>query len=270
MNKHNLKQIERMNQRGGRLLSIVDLMEAGTITAEAAGFCLAALHEGAGIFTGAVPGGAGKTTLLASLLALLPPEEKIITAADRRAIVKAASAAAARPVCLLAHEVGAGSWYAYIWGETARAFFDAGRAGARLVTTLHADTPAQVTGVLDQAGIDTGTPPTELQLFIEKLPNAQRRVTSVCFDFFGEMKTVLRRDAAADRLALALRREEIEEKAARRLDCDPEGFSQRWKRCTQALLRLQEDGIREFRAVAREYAALAGDAPPMEKETGSS
>ncbi len=82
INENNLQQIELTNQRGGRILSIVDLIKAKTISTEAAAFCRAALKAGCSFFTGAVPGGAGKTTLMAALLGMLPADEKIITASD--------------------------------------------------------------------------------------------------------------------------------------------------------------------------------------------
>lgn len=57
-------EIERCNQRGGRMLSIVDLIEAGTMTRELAAYSLAAIGAGASFMVGALPGGAGKTTVI--------------------------------------------------------------------------------------------------------------------------------------------------------------------------------------------------------------
>jgi hypothetical protein len=34
LERHNHRQIEQLNQRGGRMLSIVDLIQAGTISVE--------------------------------------------------------------------------------------------------------------------------------------------------------------------------------------------------------------------------------------------
>ncbi len=236
------------------MLSIVDLMEAGTISAEAAGFCIALIHEGSSFFTGAVPGGAGKTTIMAALLGLLPPVEKIITAADRSAIAEAADAASSVPVCLLAHEVGAGSWYAYVWGESAAEFVKAREAGARIVTTLHADTPRQVRGVLGRAGIEESRPAAQLQIFIRKLPDRRRRVASVCFDSGGEMQPVFEWDSGKDRLLRTMSPDEMAEKASITLNTDPAETGKRWTACTGALRRLREKAIREFRAVSAEFA----------------
>ena len=77
--RHNILQIEQLNQRGGRTLSIVDLIGAGTIDTEMAASACRAMDNGASILTGARPGGAGKTTLMAALLGFLPPDVPITT-----------------------------------------------------------------------------------------------------------------------------------------------------------------------------------------------
>jgi hypothetical protein len=42
--------------------------------------------------------------------------------------------------CYLAHEIGSGSYYAYVWGRDARAFFRLAAEGHTIVSNLHADT----------------------------------------------------------------------------------------------------------------------------------
>ena len=84
--RHNQRQIEMLNQRGGRTLSIVDLIRAGTISVPMAACAMRVVREGASILTGARPGGAGKTTLLAALLSFLPPGEEIVTV-DRPEVI---------------------------------------------------------------------------------------------------------------------------------------------------------------------------------------
>jgi hypothetical protein len=54
------------------------------------------------------------------------------------------------PKCYLAHEIGAGRWYAYIWGREVANFLDLGRRHL-VVGNLHADT---VEEVLETPGID--------------------------------------------------------------------------------------------------------------------
>ncbi len=131
----NLREIEALNQRGGRTLSIVDVMRAGTIPPEAAGFLLWRVAHGASFLTGAVPGGAGKSTLLADLLAMLPPGERIVTTPDEPAVSRALRERPRSGRCYLCHEIGSGHWYGYLWGSTVGRFLglqEAARVQVRL------------------------------------------------------------------------------------------------------------------------------------------
>lgn len=147
----NLCQIEALNQRGGRTLSIVDVMRAGTITPDAAGYLLWRVAHGASFLTGAVPGGAGKSTLLADLLAMLPPGEKIVTTPDTPAVETALLETDRRGICYLCHEIGPGYWYGYLWGPTVARFLSLMENGGRIACCLHADDPQQVRDVLFSA-----------------------------------------------------------------------------------------------------------------------
>ena len=69
-----------------RTLSIVDLIQAGTLNVEMAAYAMRARHEGASLLTAARPGGAGKTTLMAALLSFLPPGVPIVTVDSSRVI----------------------------------------------------------------------------------------------------------------------------------------------------------------------------------------
>ena len=66
------QEIERCNQRGGRMLSAVDLLSANTVTPDLAACLLAAIRGGASFMVGAQPGGAGKTTVMGALLNFVP------------------------------------------------------------------------------------------------------------------------------------------------------------------------------------------------------
>jgi hypothetical protein len=145
--RHNHEQIERLNQRGGRTLSIVDLIQAGTISAEMAAVAMRAMHQGASILTGAVPGGAGKTTLMASILAFLPPRVPIVTV-DRPGVIADGLARPPEPSCYLAHEIGSGHWYGYIWGRDVADFLALIHGPRRIASCLHADTLEQLTDIL--------------------------------------------------------------------------------------------------------------------------
>jgi len=149
--KRNLSQIEALNQRGGRTLSLVDLMEAGTISSSVVGFMLCSMAQGASVLMGAELSGAGKSTLLANALGLLPPGERLVTTSSDSVIEGAVARPPAVPECYLAHEIGSGHWYGYIWGVLVRDFFRLMDTGRRIAACLHADTLAQTEAVLKGA-----------------------------------------------------------------------------------------------------------------------
>lgn len=138
----NWRQIEVLNQRGGRTLSIADLIAAGTISPEMAGYLGAAIGRGASFLTAARPGGAGKTALLAALLGLLAPGVPIVTV-DRPEVVPQARRSGA-PACYLAHEIGAGHWYGYLWGPPVAGYLALADGKTSIASCLHADTPEEV------------------------------------------------------------------------------------------------------------------------------
>jgi hypothetical protein len=131
-------EIERCNQRGGRMLSVVDLIEAGTLNVDLAAYSLAAISQGASFMVGALPGGAGKTTVMGALLNFVPPDVQLIPAADDSEI-KQGLKSRARRFCYICHEIGSGPYYAYLWNSTLRKYFDLPAAGHMIATNLHAD-----------------------------------------------------------------------------------------------------------------------------------
>jgi hypothetical protein len=125
--------VNRSNQRGGRMLSLADLVEADTFTLEQAAWVTERIEAGASILVGANPGGAGKTAVMGALLTMLPAGERVqVTHGNWRS--------ADPGDCLVAYEISPASYEAYIWGEEVREFLARGRGGARLVANLHADT----------------------------------------------------------------------------------------------------------------------------------
>ena len=141
LERKNLAEIEGLNQRGGRTLSFVDLIRAGTLSVEMVAHCWAAIAHGASFLTAARPGGAGKSTVLANLLILLPPGEEIVTVTEARADGDT-------PRCLLAHEIGSGHWYGYIWGRQVAEFLARMAAGKRVASCIHADTLDELRDIL--------------------------------------------------------------------------------------------------------------------------
>jgi len=121
------------------MLSVVDLLEADTLTRELAAYLLAAISGGASYMVGALPGSAGKTTVMGALLNFVPGTITLKPADSVDTIADALGAPSPRR-CWVCHEIGAGGYYAYLWGQALRAYFELGRAGHQLATNLHADT----------------------------------------------------------------------------------------------------------------------------------
>ncbi len=140
--KKHCAEIDRCNQRGGRMLSIVDLIDAGTVSRELAAYSLAAISRGASFMAGAVPGGAGKTTVMGALLNFVPRDVELISA-DGPETINRGLANKEAPCCYVCHEIGRGSYYAYLWGAALRGYFALPEAGHILATNLHADTLEQ-------------------------------------------------------------------------------------------------------------------------------
>lgn len=133
------REINRCNQRGGRMLSVVDLIEAETLTPGLAAYCLASIGGGASFMVGAVPGGAGKTTVMGALLNFVPPGVPLAPADGPEAIAQGLRRPNPRR-CFICHEIGDGPYYAYLWGDELRGYFRLPEAGHTLATNLHADT----------------------------------------------------------------------------------------------------------------------------------
>ncbi|MCX7806216.1 MAG: hypothetical protein N3A38_13645 [Planctomycetota bacterium] len=136
------REIERCNQRGGRMLSIVDLMRAGTVDSYLAAYLFSLISAGHSFLVGCVPGGGGKTTVMGALLNLVPPDVELYPADGVEAMEDAARNPAPRR-CMICHEIGPGGYYAYLWGAEARAFFSLTGTGHMIATNLHADTIGQ-------------------------------------------------------------------------------------------------------------------------------
>ena len=124
------------------MLSIVDLIDAGTITPDLAAHALGAIGKGASFMVGALPGGAGKTTVMGALLNGVPADVELLAADGMPAIRRAIKRPEPR-LCCVCHEISPASYYAYLWGEELRAYFDLPDTGHIMATNLHADTYEQ-------------------------------------------------------------------------------------------------------------------------------
>lgn len=127
-------ELNRCNQRGGRMLSIFDLIEAGTLDLDLAAFLMARISKGASFLVGARPGGAGKTTVMCALLNLIPTDIDIVPATTERL-----EQTAGPRRCWVCHEIGAGPYFAYLWGADLRDYCALSDHNHLLATNLHAD-----------------------------------------------------------------------------------------------------------------------------------
>jgi hypothetical protein len=149
-----VREIDRCNQRGGRMLSLVDLLDAGSVDLPLAAYLAAAMRGGASLLVGARPGGAGKTAVMCALLNFLPDETAIQPVGAPTILQQGLQDSAYGRTCYLAHEIGAGYWYAYVWGEQARAFFQLAANGHIIASNLHADTLQQTqTQLCEENGV---------------------------------------------------------------------------------------------------------------------
>jgi hypothetical protein len=136
------------------MLSVFDLLDAKTLDLDLAAYLMARISRGASFMVGAVPGGAGKTTVMCALLNFVPIDVPLI-AATPQAVYQAANTTSPRCCCYVCHEIGAGSYFAYLWAEALQSYCSLFEAGHMLATNLHADNLEQVR---DQVCGDNGVP----------------------------------------------------------------------------------------------------------------
>jgi len=130
-------ELDRCNQRGGRMLSVFDLLDAGTLDLGLAACLMARISRGASVMVGALPGGAGKTTVMAALLNLAPADRPLAAATAES--VQTAREIRSAPRCYICHEISPAHYFSYLWGEALRGYCGLARAGHMLATNLHAD-----------------------------------------------------------------------------------------------------------------------------------
>ncbi|UCF98923.1 MAG: hypothetical protein JSV89_05120 [Spirochaetaceae bacterium] len=130
------------------MLSVVDLLEANTLTVAQTAWLLVRILRGSSWLVGASPGGAGKTTVMSALLAMLP----------RGAPVWLTNRGSGWRECkagdtLVSYELSPGFYDAYIWGADVVRLTELGMTGCRIVSNLHADTLSQArTQIVGECG----------------------------------------------------------------------------------------------------------------------
>ncbi len=182
-------EINRCNQRGGRMLSIFDLLERGTMDVELAGFALYWISQGVSFLVGANPGGAGKTTVMGALLNFVPIDAQLVPATEQeimRGIQQGFNQNGRK--CYICHEIGSGHWFAYLWGADLRNYFQLLDYGHILATNLHAD---DIDEAYYQICVQNRVPKhyfqkMQLMFYLRILPGYQRRIEKV---YFSDGKT---------------------------------------------------------------------------------
>jgi len=183
--EHNLDEIENLSQRG-KILSIVDLINANTLDVDMSAYCLYAISNGASFLTAARPGNAGKTTLMSCLLTFLPTDIRILTI-DKPSVIAEAHKIVAddNKLCTLCHEIGAGHVYGYLWGVHVGQFFDLMNYGCQMASCIHADTLPEMQSILvsNELGVpEADFAKLDLILFIKMMREGEgykRRVSSL-------------------------------------------------------------------------------------------
>ena len=120
------------------MLSVFDLLAAETLDLDLAAYLMARISKGASFMVGASPGGAGKTTVMCALLNFVPADVSLI-AATPEAVYSAAARQASGRTCYVCHEIGSGSYFAYLWSDALRTYCRLSEHGHMLATNLHAD-----------------------------------------------------------------------------------------------------------------------------------
>jgi len=157
------------------MLSVVDLLDAGTLDLDLAAFLMARIGRGASFMVGARPGGAGKTTVMCALLNFVPVDVDLVPAT-----VETVRAGSGNRRCYVCHEIGSGRYFAYLWGDDLRAYCALSEDGHQLATNLHAD---DVGETYDQVCRLNGVPPSHFNRFdllvflrVKGRLNSRRRV----------------------------------------------------------------------------------------------
>jgi hypothetical protein len=138
--RENLTAINSLNQRGGRMLSLCDLIDAGTLSVDIASELALIVYYNGSFLTAAGPGGVGKTTLMAALLGFLPRATEIITIPGTRALSRLETGTHDHHLCLLVHEIGNGPYFSYLWGDAVAGYFSLINRDRSVASNLHAET----------------------------------------------------------------------------------------------------------------------------------
>lgn len=246
-------------------LSIVELIDRGSLDARTAAFLWLAIERRASLVVAATPPQAGKTTTLTALLDFLPAGVEPIFLRgwyERFAFLQTTSPERAYLLC---NEISA-HLPTYLWGRGVRRLFEAMRDGYGMATTMHAEgaaavldllaafpleVPRSLLGGIDLVvtlGVATGvTGPTRRVVRVEAIAGQDGCPAP---ETIAARETVLAPlDAPAGRLVGCL---------TSRLGMQVAEATAELARRERALERLRAEGTRDIAAVRAALRAVAG------------
>ncbi len=237
-------------------LSIVEIMQAGTLPPRLAAAFWLGLERGASFVLAADPPGAGKTTILTALLAFAPPDTVAYFTRGWGETFELPPPSDAYPTYIMVNEMS-DHLPVYSWGPYVVRVFELLGDGYSLCTTMHADT---VEGVIEQLQEEVGVPRADLArlTFVVPLAIGQReggplrRVLDVGLLGDGKDGLSIKRIAAWDqrRDAFSVLDSKSERAAlARRIGMEQVAFDRELLRREAFLQRLLAGGVTEMDAV---------------------
>jgi len=169
-------------------LSIVDILQAGSMPPRLAAMFWLAMERGASLIVAAEPPSAGKTATLTALLSLTPPETVAYFTRGIGETFSLPPRPDAHPPYILVNEMSE-DLPVYPWDAQARRVFELMAEGYSLATTVHADTVDEVLAILQE---EIGVPPNLIAKLTFVVPlhlsygppsmrSARRRVSEVAF-----------------------------------------------------------------------------------------
>jgi hypothetical protein len=237
-------------------MSIVQVLQAGTMPPRLAAAFWLALERGASLAFAADPPGAGKTTILTALLALAPPEMVAYFTRGWGETFELPPPSDDYPTYIMVNEMS-DHLPVYSWGPYVVRAFELLAEGYSMCTTLHADT---VDEVIDQLTDDAGVPRPLLAnltfivplAIVRREAQALRRVREAGMLGPGDDGLAVRRIATWDERNDAfsvLSTPEATCAFAERLGIDPATAEAELSRREGFLQRLVEENVSEISAV---------------------
>jgi flagellar protein FlaI len=244
-------------------LSIVEILERGTMPAELAAVFWLAMERGASLIVGADPPSSGKTTILTALLTFMPPRTRAYFTRGWGETFDLPSLDERRATYILVNEIS-DDLPVYSWGPYVARIFELMAEGYSLGSTMHADTTEEVIEQLEGEGVPRSN--IAHLTFIATLSvgydggHAVRRVNDVTLLAPGARPDELRTtpiaawnagDSSFSVLESATQRAEL----ARRLGIAEDRLGEELSRRAAFLEDLRRRGVGDIAAVDRAVAA---------------